>query len=64
MDENAVDLVVQLCTRIGMVMEDAGPEAITIAGMDHDCRRAAIQGLDTSIAEMRALIDAAMALWR
>lgn len=64
MDDNAADLVIQLCTRVGMLMEDASPDAITIAGKDQDGRRAAIQSLNFALGEMRALLDAAMAMAR
>lgn len=64
MDENAADLVVQLCTRIGILMEDASVEAVTIARMDPDGRLATVRSLDATISEMRALLDAAKALSR
>jgi hypothetical protein len=33
MDEDAHELVAQLCTRIGMIMEDASVEALTAGSL-------------------------------
>ena len=42
MDDDNSDLIAQLCTRIGMTMEDASVVALTVAGMHRDERRAAL----------------------
>jgi hypothetical protein len=36
MDEDVRDLVVALCTRAGMLMEDASPVALGIASLDEE----------------------------
>ena len=58
-DPDRIDLVVQLCTRIGMIMEDMSPLAIDTSS----------DGLKGRVAEvvratrlMAALVDAAEAL--
>jgi hypothetical protein len=45
-DREVVDLVVQLCTRIGMMMEDAGPLALN----------ASREGLSERVAELARAI--------
>ncbi len=62
MDDDASDLVAQLCTRIGMIMEDVSPVALSVAGVDAEERKAALAGLDQAIGQLGSLIDAAKAL--
>lgn len=37
-DPNLIDLVAQLCTRIGMIMEDASPQAINASRVGLEAR--------------------------
>lgn len=62
MDDDTSDLVVPLCTRIGMIMEDASPVALKVACMDVAERKAALAELDQSIEQLGSLIDAAKVL--
>ena len=50
-DETSV-LVAQLCTRIGMIMEDASPVALTDAGLDAVERKAALADLAQAIGQL------------
>ncbi|MBC2666975.1 hypothetical protein H7F51_15765 [Novosphingobium flavum] len=63
MDDDATsDLIVQLCTRIGMIMEDANLVALTIGGLDREGRAAAIAVLEKASADIAALTAAARVL--
>ena len=62
MDDDTSDLVAQLCTRIGMAMEDASPVALTFAGMDPEARESALVELEVTIRQTNAMIAAARAL--
>lgn len=59
MDDDTSDLIVQLCTRIGMIMEDVSPVALMIAGMNAAEREAALAELGRVIEQLGPLIDAA-----
>ena len=56
------DLIAQLCTRAGMIMEDASPIALTLAILDAPRREQALTYLDSEICRMRSLVRAALAL--
>ncbi len=62
MNNDTSDLVVQLCTRIGMIMEDVSSLALTVAGMDIRERKRALTELDQEIERAIVLIAAAKAL--
>jgi hypothetical protein len=62
MDEDANDLVVQLCTMIGMIMEDTSVVALTVSGLDDDQRRRAAANIQTAAARINALAGAVAAL--
>lgn len=55
-------LVEQLCTRIGMIMEDASIIALTIRGRKHEGRGAALAQIETAAFQISALLTAARAL--
>lgn len=46
MDDETQELITLLCTRIGMIMEDASVVALTIGSRDHDACLAAIAELE------------------
>jgi hypothetical protein len=62
MDDDARDLVNQLCTRIGMIMEDASELALTIAGVDRAGRPERLTQLADASTRIAALLRAAMAI--
>jgi len=64
MDDDTSDLVVQLCTRIGMIMEDASPVALTVVGMEPAERKAALATLERAIGQLGALIAVVKSLHR
>lgn len=61
MDETD-DLVVQLCTRIGMIMEDASVAALSMARTPADHRASVIDELSRSGQRIANLAEAARAL--
>lgn len=62
MDDDAHDPVVQLCTMIGMIMEDTSVVALTVSGLDDDQRRRAAAEIQTAAATINALAAAVTAL--
>ena len=62
MDDDTEDLVIQLCTRIGMIMEDTSVLALTVPGMDQVGRRAALREIEQAASRIHALVVAAKAL--
>lgn len=62
MDENAEDLIAQLCTRIGMIMEDVSVTALTVGGMSSSDRLDRINEIDVAAKRTNALIAAVRAL--
>lgn len=61
MDDDTADLIARLCTRVGMIMEDASVIALTISGREPGNRRAAIDELEGAARRINALIAAAKA---
>jgi len=61
MDDDTADLIAQLCTRAGMIMEDASPLALTIASTDTDLGTV-LRQLGRAVEQMERLISAATAL--
>jgi len=49
MDDDTADLIAQLCTRIGMTMEDASVDALTLRSMDTAERALAIARLEVAV---------------
>ena len=62
MDGETQDLVIQLCTRIGMIMEDTSVLALNVKGMDSARRRAALRKIEQAADRIHALVAAAKAL--
>ena len=62
MDKASDDLIDQLCTRAGMIMEDANPIALTMPSFHGDERKLALVQLERAAAEISALIVAARSI--
>ncbi len=62
MDKDTAGLIAELCTRIGMIMEDASLAALTISGMNDQDRKTALAAIELAAARLSALIAAAKAL--
>lgn len=62
MDDDTHDLIVQLCTRIVMIMEDTSVVALTIGGLADEARWAAIVELEAGAVRVSALVNAAKSL--
>ena len=64
MDDETTEIVAQLCTRIGMIMEDTSSIALMIGGLSQEERLAAIAELDVAADKISALTNAVRALTR
>lgn len=62
MGDHTDDLIAQLCTRIGAIMEDASVTALTVGGKSPGDRQAAIDELDGAAKRIDALVTAVRAL--
>lgn len=62
MDDDTTELIVRLCTRIGMIMEDASVIALTVAGMTPDERTATIEEIAKASQQIVSLTAALQAL--
>ena len=62
MDDDTEDLVIHLCTRIGMIMEDSSVVALSVRGMEHNQRTAALREIERAADRIHALVSAAKAL--
>jgi hypothetical protein len=62
MDDDIDDLIAQLCTWIGMIMEDTSVTALTAGSLERDERLAAIDDVETAANRIAALIAATKAL--
>ena len=62
MDDDTSDLLFQLCTRIGMIMEDAAPLALSRPGADAESRLAHVNEIQGAAARICALVAAAKSL--
>lgn len=56
------DRVAQLCTRIGMLMEDVSLDTLTISGMSATERPPALDRIGAAIDQMKELLAQARAL--
>ena len=56
MDEHTNELIAQLCTRIGMIMEDASVMALTVGGLTVKERDDAIGLLAAAAERISALV--------
>ena len=64
MDEDDRKLVVRLCTRAGMMMEDASAVAIGTAGLRDPELSDVVRELATTAGNIRKIVDAAEILTR
>lgn len=62
MDDETQELIIQLCTRIGMIMEDASVVALTIGSRDQDARMAAMTELEVAADQIGRLVKATQSL--
>lgn len=62
MEDDTHELIAQLFTRAGMIMEDASVIALTVAGMHETERKIAVAELGSATKQISALIAAAEAL--
>ncbi len=58
MDDDDTELFSLLCTRIGMIMEDASVIALTIGALERDARRAQVAELKQASASIAHLLAA------
>ena len=61
LDADTIDLINQLCTRVGMLMEDAAPSALHRSGSGPELESRLLQ-LQASVTSMTSLIAAGRAL--
>ncbi|MEG3155708.1 hypothetical protein [Sphingomonas sp. RB1R13] len=64
MDDDTADLIQMLCTRAGMIMEDASAEALVMRAADPQAVSAKLERLAQAAGAIRAIIAAAHALNR
>ena len=65
MDDDTLELIVQLCTRAGMAMEDASVIALSVAGPRDDANlERALEELRLAAEVIRTCIDTASTLAR
>lgn len=62
MDEDAADLIIQLCTRAGMLMEDASVLALTLGSVEPSLRGQVLGQLVEASERISSLLQEAMAL--
>ena len=61
LDADSIDLINQLCTRVGMLMEDSAPLALHRLGSGPELKSKLLQ-LQASVTSMALMIAAARAL--
>ena len=62
MDEDTIDLIVALCTRIGMIMEDTSVIALTLRGATEIQRHEAVADIKAASDYIAALVGAVQVL--
>ena len=62
MDKDTDDLIAQLCTRVGIIMEDSSVAALTVGGLAPEKRNDVIAALEAAADRINALVCAARAL--
>jgi hypothetical protein len=62
MDPKTADLIAQLCTHVGMIMEDVSPVALAISNSASHERANTLAELSQAVKQMERLISAAVAL--
>lgn len=63
MDDDRRDLIVSLCTQVGMIMEDTSDLALTVRDITDEDLADRVDAIDIAIRRMGALIVAAIALY-
>lgn len=64
MDDGIVDLIRALCTRSGMIMEDASADALIMSPGNPEAMNAKLERLADAALAISAIINAAQALQR
>ena len=64
MDDDVIDLLRALCTRAGMIMEDASVEVLSMPGAGPSAMTAKLERLADAALAISAIVDAARALQR
>lgn len=64
MEDETQELIILLCTRIGMIMEDASVVALTIGSGDRGARATTINELNIAAEQIDRLIKATESLLR
>ena len=64
MEDETQELIILLCTRIGMIMEDASVVALTIGSKDRGARATTINELNIAAEQIDRLIKATESLLR
>ncbi len=62
MDEARLDLIAQLCTRVGTIMEDASVVALMVGGGEEGDLHDALDHLERASARITGLLSATRAL--
>jgi len=62
MDQDTADLVAQLCTRVGILMEDTSVVALTLGAVDESELSEMIERLQLAAGKIGHLLAAAQAL--
>lgn len=62
MDDDFRNLIVSLCTQVGMIMEDTNDLALTVRGVTDEELAERVDEIDRAIRRMQALVSAARAL--
>lgn len=62
MDDNRLDLIIRLCTMIGMIMEDTSELALTVRGVGTPHLNGRLDEIDKAVRQMHTLIATATSL--
>ena len=62
MDDDMSDLIVQLCTTVGMIMEDASVDALMLSSHHRSSWQEALESISGAVATTTKLVHAAQAL--
>ncbi|MCW2349166.1 hypothetical protein [Sphingobium sp. B12D2B] len=62
MDEETIDLIARLGTRVAMIMEDHCDKALSLRGMDREELTQAVKDLGEAVNQMAALLATAKVL--
>lgn len=62
MDDDQRDLIIRLCTLVGMIMEDTSELALTVRGAGDDKLSGRLAEIDEAVRQMQVLIATAKSL--